>query len=62
MDNAYFAGKDPETWKPRWFKLQKDPYSGMDIHIFTHEYWNCKEKGEWSKCPDIYLSEKELQM
>ncbi|CAD5125395.1 DgyrCDS13630 [Dimorphilus gyrociliatus] len=59
---ALAAGKEPEQWKPRWFKQQNDPYSGGDIFMFTNEYWDCKEKKDWSRCPDIYLSEKEMQM
>lgn len=40
--------------KPVWFKQIIDPITHKRIHIFTDEYWQCKEESDWSKCPCIY--------
>lgn len=26
---------------------------------FTGEYWDCKQRLEWSRCPDIYSEDRE---
>lgn len=42
-------------YTPRWFVQEEDAETGNLIHRFTGEYWQCKEKQDWSRCPDIYL-------
>ena len=49
------VGIEITGYEPKWFKKQTDPITGNTIHIFTNEYWQCKEKQDWSRCPDIYL-------
>jgi oxysterol-binding protein 1 len=39
---------------PLWFKKTIDPYTKQPMHSFTNEYWECKEKKDWSKCPDLF--------
>ena len=51
-----FLGKEYQGWEPRWFKKEKDPQTGNLMHIYTGDYWQCKDKSEWTRCPDIYLS------
>uniref|UniRef100_A0A1I8H0G0 Oxysterol-binding protein n=1 Tax=Macrostomum lignano TaxID=282301 RepID=A0A1I8H0G0_9PLAT len=41
-------------FEPVWFKLQQDEITGNSIHRFTGDYWACKERADWSKCPDLY--------
>jgi hypothetical protein len=41
-------------YDPVWFKKTIDPYTNQPIHVFKNEYWDCKMKNDWSKCPDIY--------
>lgn len=43
-----------EGYEPLWFKKQTDPYTGSLCHMYNHEYWQCKEKGDWSRCPNIF--------
>jgi oxysterol-binding protein 1, putative len=43
-----------EAYSPVWFQLKKDPITQNPVHIFSGEYWKCKEKQDWSRCPDIY--------
>ena len=47
-------GKQYPEYQPAWFRKQMDPLSGKFIHVFTDEYWQHKEKQEWSRCPNIY--------
>ena len=37
-----------------WFKAAVDPYTKQKIHVFNNEYWECKAKQDWKRCPDIY--------
>ena len=49
------SGQEYPPYEPRWFRKEMDEQTGNPIHIFTHEYWKCKEKQDWDRCPDIYL-------
>jgi len=40
---------------PKWFVQAEDPETSSVIHKYTGEYWQMKEKQDWSRCPDIYL-------
>jgi len=40
---------------PKWFVQEEDATTGSVIHQYTGEYWQCKERQDWSRCPDIYL-------
>jgi hypothetical protein len=40
--------------EPAWFKKTIDPYTNQPIHVTKNEYWECKEKQDWKRCPDIY--------
>lgn len=50
-----FAGREYHGYEPKWFAKQNDPLTGNLIHMFTHEYWQCKQKNDWSRCPDIFV-------
>lgn len=43
-----------ESYTPLWFKKEEDPATGMIAHVYQHEYWDCKERQDWSRCPDIF--------
>jgi len=43
-----------EEHKPKWFKLGHDEQLAQEFWIFTDEYFKCREKGDWSRCPDLY--------
>lgn len=40
--------------KPLWFEKAIDADTGMETLKFNGKYWECKEKNDWSMCPDIY--------
>lgn len=42
------------TYEPVWFKKEVEPVTGNLIHIYKEEYWDCKRKSDWSKCPNIF--------
>ncbi|ELT99009.1 hypothetical protein CAPTEDRAFT_179200 [Capitella teleta] len=44
-----------QGYEPKWFRKDIDPVTGNPAYVYTGEYWDCKEKGDWSRCPDIYL-------
>ena len=41
-------------YEPAWFKKIIDPYTNQPIHVTKNEYWDCKERKDWKRCPDIY--------
>jgi len=51
------TGQDVTGYVPKWFQQLEDQQTGGVIHAFTGEYWHCKEKRDWSRCPDIYLEQ-----
>jgi hypothetical protein len=40
---------------PIWFVRKTDNVTGNPIHMYNGEYWDCKLKQDWSKCPNIFL-------
>lgn len=56
-ETATGHGKPYESYQPIWFKKEKDPITGNPLHVFTGEYWTCKEKAAWSRCPNIFSQE-----
>lgn len=38
-----------ETYEPLWFKKEQDLYTDSLCYI-----WECKSKGDWSRCPNIF--------
>jgi len=53
-EKAAADGRPIPPYEPIWFRKDKDPYTGNVIHVFTNDYWSCKDKQEWSRSPDIY--------
>ena len=41
-------------YEPCWFKKTVDPYTNQPIHVFQNEYWECKERQDWKRCPNLY--------
>jgi oxysterol-binding protein 1 len=54
--NEQFAGENkPQIHhEPLWFKKVIDPYTNQPIHAFKNEYWDCKKKRDWKRCPDLF--------
>ncbi|KAG8456205.1 hypothetical protein GDO86_002121 [Hymenochirus boettgeri] len=47
-------GNDYEGYLPMWFERKVDPHTGELICNYKGGYWECKEKHDWSCCPDIF--------
>ncbi|CAF0742755.1 unnamed protein product [Didymodactylos carnosus] len=43
-----------DDYVSKWFKKKQDDLTQSEMHIFTNEYWDCKAKQDWSRCPDLY--------
>ncbi|KAM7540389.1 hypothetical protein Aperf_G00000035971 [Anoplocephala perfoliata] len=43
-----------QSHKPLWFERAIDEDTGLAIMKFNGKYWECKEKNDWSMCPDLY--------
>lgn len=46
----------PSGPKPLWFTRESvSPTNNPHLrHLYNHTYWECKEKQDWSQCPDIF--------
>ena len=49
-----FAGKEYPPYEPTWFNREKDEQNNSYIYRYKGDYWECKEKQDWSRCPDIF--------
>jgi hypothetical protein len=43
-----------DIYKSKWFKKQHDTFTDSEMHSYTNEYWECKQKQDWSRCDDIF--------
>ncbi|KAK1130509.1 hypothetical protein K0M31_018641 [Melipona bicolor] len=53
-EKAATQGLPYETYEPLWFKKEQDPYTDSLCYVYGGEYWECKSKGDWSRCPNIF--------
>jgi len=51
---AAAEGVEYKGHEPSWFKKQLDPYTNQCLHMYTRDYWECRDKADWSRCPDIF--------
>lgn len=55
---AAAAGRSFGPYEPVWFRRENDEQTGNAIYAYTGEYWPCKDKQDWNRCPNIfYLDE-----
>lgn len=54
VEKAQNEGFEYNEYKPVWFRKQEDPTTGTLVHVYQHEYWQCKSKQDWSRCPNIF--------
>lgn len=48
------SGRKYPSYKPLWFRKRADPITGKFDFQFEGKYWDCKQKKNWSMCPNIY--------
>ncbi|CAI2349096.1 unnamed protein product [Caenorhabditis sp. 36 PRJEB53466] len=51
---AMKKGEKYEEYQPTWFNRVQDESNGALIHQYKGGYWEAKERGDWSECPDIF--------
>lgn len=51
---AFPLGTPYDPYKALWFERKKDPVTKELTHIYRGGYWECKEKQDWTSCPDIF--------
>lgn len=56
-EKAAAEGRPYVPYEPVWFKKGKDPITGNPVHLYTEDYWKCKERQDWARCPHIYLAD-----
>ena len=54
INKLIFSGLAYPEYAPAWFEKSQDEYTGTVIHVFKGDYWECKAKGDWSRCPSIF--------
>ena len=50
---ARLAGRSEEPGA-FWFREVVDPYLKEKRYMFTDEYWVCKAKQNWTRCPYLF--------
>ncbi|XP_048743920.2 oxysterol-binding protein 1-like isoform X2 [Ostrea edulis] len=55
VEEASKRGESVKGYQPVWFEMKQDPITGSPIHMYKKQYWGCKEKSDWSICPNIFL-------
>ncbi|KAM0736847.1 Oxysterol-binding protein 1 [Formica fusca] len=53
-EKATAQGLPYEVYEPLWFKKKQDPYTDSRCYVYNGEYWDCKSRGDWSRCPNIF--------
>uniref|UniRef100_A0AC34QJU0 Oxysterol-binding protein n=1 Tax=Panagrolaimus sp. JU765 TaxID=591449 RepID=A0AC34QJU0_9BILA len=53
-ERAMAQGLAYPEYSPTWFEKSQDEHTGTVIHVFKGDYWGCKSKNDWSKCPIIF--------
>jgi len=51
---AVQEGRTVPSYEPNWFIKEKDPFTGSPVFVYNGNYWECKKKQDWSRCPDIF--------
>ena len=49
-----YLGSALTEYKPAWFEKCQDELTGSVYHVYTGDYWRCKDKQEWQRCPPLF--------
>lgn len=53
-ERATSDGRPYPPYEPVWFNKEKEEDTDNVIHTYGGQYWDCKTKQDWSKCPSIF--------
>uniref|UniRef100_A0A8D8R439 Oxysterol-binding protein n=1 Tax=Cacopsylla melanoneura TaxID=428564 RepID=A0A8D8R439_9HEMI len=45
---------EDSTYKPIWFRKHVDETSQDVSYQYSDQYWECKKKQDWTRCPDLF--------
>jgi hypothetical protein len=51
------VNSEPHEYHPRWFEKAIDTYSGVSFFKFKGDYWQNKQRQDWTDCPEIYSAQ-----
>ncbi|XP_050666644.1 oxysterol-binding protein 1 isoform X2 [Leptidea sinapis] len=53
-DAAARGAPSPPGHSPVWFTRAATPGQPHLRHLYNNRYWECKQRQDWSQCPDIF--------
>ncbi|XP_055700325.1 oxysterol-binding protein 1 isoform X1 [Phlebotomus papatasi] len=53
-ESAASEGRPYPPYEPVWFTKLKEEGNDTLFHVYKGNYWECKNKQDWSKCPSIF--------
>ncbi|XP_063695797.1 oxysterol-binding protein 1 isoform X2 [Culicoides brevitarsis] len=53
-EQAAAEGRPYPPYEPVWFEKKQEQGTDQLVHVFKEQYWDCKAKQDWSRCPDIF--------
>lgn len=53
-EQAAAEGRPYPPYEPVWFVKEQEQGTDQLVHVYKEQYWDCKAKQEWSRCPDIF--------
>lgn len=53
-EKAAAEGRPYPPYEPIWFSKQREEGTDNLIHVYQGQYWECKAKQDWKRCPDIF--------
>ncbi|CAO1304197.1 unnamed protein product [Diamesa hyperborea] len=53
-EKASSGGSPYPNYEPLWFNREKEDGTDNVIHTYRGQYWESKDKEDWSKCPPIF--------
>ncbi|XP_070499181.1 oxysterol-binding protein 1 isoform X2 [Chironomus tepperi] len=53
-EKATIEGRPYPPYESTWFRKEKEEGTDNVIHVYNGQYWDCKAKQDWSKCPSIF--------
>ncbi|XP_065337836.1 oxysterol-binding protein 1 isoform X5 [Cloeon dipterum] len=54
QEKAAADGRPYPGYEPVWFKQETEKSTGVVGYMYQGNYWESKEKQDWSMCPNIY--------
>lgn len=53
-EKAAAEGRPYPPHEPIWFAKQQEEGTENLVHVYKGDYWDCKAKQDWTRCPNIF--------